>query len=117
MKTHATIGAQILGGAKSELMSMAEQIALSHHERWDGTGYPNGLRGEAIPIVARLTAVADVFDALTHARPYREAWPLDEVLAEIARQSGHHFDPQIADTFLKLHSGGEILSLAELHTP
>ena len=106
MRTHTTIGAQILGRGQSELMRMAEEIALNHHERWDGTGYPRGLQGEAIPLVARLVAVANVFDALTHDRPYRRAWPLEEVRAEIARQSGRHFDPRIAQAFLGLASAG-----------
>jgi putative two-component system response regulator len=104
MKTHTTIGARILSGGKSSLIRMAEEIAWSHHERWDGTGYPRGLAGEAIPLAARLVSVADVFDALTHDRPYRKAWPLSEVLVEIERGSRGRFDPRVAQAFLQLLS-------------
>jgi putative two-component system response regulator len=100
MKAHTTIGAAILAGGRSALVVEAERIALNHHERWDGTGYPNGLVGAAIPLGARIVAVADVFDALTHARPYRPAWPLDRVMDEIRAQSGHHFDPDVVTAFL-----------------
>lgn len=100
MKSHTVIGAQILSGGHSELLRMSERIALAHHERWDGTGYPRGLAGEEIPIEARIVAIADVFDALTHDRPYRKAWPLDAVIAEIGRERGRHFDPRLADVFL-----------------
>ncbi|MGQ0714299.1 MAG: HD domain-containing phosphohydrolase [Gemmatimonadaceae bacterium] len=101
MKTHTTIGAAILAGGKSALVMEAERIALNHHERWDGSGYPNGRRGDAIPLSARVVAVADVFDALTHPRPYRLAWPLDRVIAEIRAQSGQHFDPSVVAAFLR----------------
>jgi putative two-component system response regulator len=74
----------------------AEEIALWHHERWDGTGYPEGRSGEAIPLAARIVAVADVFDALTSDRVYRKAWPADDVLAYIERYAGQHFDPRVA---------------------
>jgi putative two-component system response regulator len=100
MKTHTTIGAAILAGGRSALVIEAERIALNHHERWDGSGYPNGLLGNAIPLGARIVAVADVFDALTHERPYRPAWPLDRVMDEISAQSGHHFDPAVVAAFL-----------------
>lgn len=100
MKTHTSIGAAILAGGRSPLVLEAERIALSHHERWDGAGYPNGLRGEAIPLSARIVAVADVFDALTHERPYRAAWPLGRVMEEIRAQRGHHFDPAVVAAFL-----------------
>lgn len=100
MKTHTTIGAAILAGGRSALVIEAERIALNHHERWDGTGYPNGLGGDVIPLGARIVAVADVFDALTHERPYRAAWPLDRVMEEIRAQSGHHFDPAVVAAFL-----------------
>lgn len=102
IQTHTTIGARILGGGRSALMRMAEQIARSHHERWDGAGYPDRLAGQAIPVEARVIAVADFFDAVSHARPYRDAWPLDAVHAEIARLRGQHFDPQVVDVFLGL---------------
>ena len=103
MKTHAAIGAQMLSGGRSELMQLAEQIALGHHERWDGSGYPNGLAGEDIPLVARIVAIADFHDALSHDRTYRPAWPKEKVIQEIQLQSGRHFDPRVAETFLQLH--------------
>jgi putative two-component system response regulator len=81
---------------------MAERIALTHHERWDGSGYPEGLRGEEIPLGARIVAVADVFDALTHARPYKEAWAVKEAVAEIFHQAGQHFDPNVVSSFSRL---------------
>ncbi len=96
MKAHTTIGAEILAGGQSPVLHMAQQIALSHHERWDGSGYPQSLAGEAIPVVGRIVAVADVYDALTSARPYKQAWTPEEALVEIERQSGRMFDPSIA---------------------
>jgi putative two-component system response regulator len=102
MRSHTTIGARILAGGQSSLVQMAETIALNHHERWDGSGYPRQLVGDRIPLEARLVAVADVFDALTHARPYRSAWTVEQTRAEIQRGSGTHFDPVIAETFLRL---------------
>lgn len=95
MKTHTVIGARMLSRGDSELLRTAERIALSHHERWDGSGYPNGIAGTAIPIEARLVAVADVFDALTHERPYRRAMSTQESITYISDQSGSHFDPEI----------------------
>lgn len=100
IKTHTTIGARILRGGRSELVQLAERIALGHHERWDGTGYPNGLSGEAIPLEARLVAIVDVFDALAHDRPYRKGWPVADILARIAEQAGRHFDPRVVEVFL-----------------
>jgi len=102
VKTHTTIGARILSAGGSPLIQMAEQIALNHHERWDGTGYPSGLAGDAIPLAARVVAIADVFDALTHPRPYRDAWPLKKVLAWITDQAGQHFDPHLVQAFFRL---------------
>lgn len=102
IKTHTTIGAKILSGSRSALLQLAEEIALGHHERWDGTGYPYGLAGETIPVSGRLVTVADVFDALTHERPYKKAWPIEDAVAEIARQSGGQFDPHIVDVFKTL---------------
>ncbi|MGH3453685.1 MAG: family 20 glycosylhydrolase, partial [Nocardioidaceae bacterium] len=84
MQTHTTIGASILSGSRSELVQLAEQIALSHHERWDGGGYPQGLEGDQIPLAARICAVCDVFDALLSPRPYKDAWPLGDVIGELA---------------------------------
>ncbi|MGH2573011.1 MAG: HD domain-containing phosphohydrolase [Actinomycetota bacterium] len=100
MKTHSAIGAQILAGSRVPLLQLAEEIALNHHERWDGSGYPKGLRGEAIPLAARIVAVVDVFDALTHERPYKEAWSEHDALEEIRKQSGKHFDPRVVEAFL-----------------
>jgi putative two-component system response regulator len=95
MKRHPLIGAEILGEGNSTLMKLAYNVALYHHEKWDGSGYPHGLAGEAIPIEARIVAVADVFDALTSKRPYKEAWPFERALAHIKAASGTHFDPAL----------------------
>jgi PAS domain S-box-containing protein len=103
MKTHAAAGARVLSGSSSPVLQMATVIAATHHERWDGNGYPAGLAGEAIPLVGRVVAVADVFDALTHDRPYKSAWPLEEAIAEIRRGAGTQFDPQVAAAFLAAH--------------
>jgi putative two-component system response regulator len=84
------------------LMQMAERIARSHHERWDGTGYPDHLAGEAIPLEARVLAVADSFDALTHTRPYRTAWPLEQAREEIIAYQGRYYDPTVVEAFLTL---------------
>lgn len=102
MKKHAIIGAKLLAEGRSDLIHTAALIAASHHERWDGTGYPNGLSGEDIPIEGRIVAVADVFDALTHERPYKKAWPVEDALAEIQRQSGRQFDPAVVAALLKI---------------
>jgi putative two-component system response regulator len=102
IKTHTTIGAEILAGSESPLLNLAEQIALTHHERWDGTGYPHQLAGEAIPAAGRLAAIADVFDALTHDRPYKQAWPTDVAVHEVIGQRGRQFDPQVVDAFASL---------------
>jgi putative two-component system response regulator len=102
MHGHALLGAELLGGGGSAVMLMAEAMALSHHERWDGQGYPHGLSGEDIPLVARIVSVADSFDALTHSRPYKQAWSVSSALAEIERESGAQFDPQIVDALLRV---------------
>lgn len=102
MKTHSPIGAAMLSNGHSEVVQMAECIAGAHHERWDGRGYPQQLSGEQIPLEGRIIAVADVFDALTHERPYKKAWSVAETVTEIARQSGKQFDPQVVEAFLKL---------------
>lgn len=104
MKEHATIGARILSGSTHRLLQLAEEIALTHHEKWDGTGYA-GLAGESIPLAGRIVAIVDVFDALTHVRPYKKAWPVAEALEEIRNQRGRHFDPAVTDAFLGLHAG------------
>lgn len=102
MRQHTVIGGRILSGSRSAWLQQAEEIALSHHERWDGSGYPLGLGGEAIPLSGRIVAVADVFDALTNDRPYKKAWPVTEALAEIERQCGRHFDPDVVAAFLRV---------------
>jgi response regulator RpfG family c-di-GMP phosphodiesterase len=101
MRTHTTIGANILSGSSVPLLQLAASIALTHHERWDGRGYPEGLEGASIPRVGRIIAVVDVFDALTHTRPYKAAWTEDDALAEIAVESEGHFDPAVVDAFLR----------------
>jgi putative two-component system response regulator len=102
VKTHTTAGAQMLAGSPFALLALAEETALTHHERWDGTGYPAGLAGEEIPITGRIVAVADVFDALTHSRPYKPAWSTADAITEVSRQAGRHFDPQVVDAFLSV---------------
>ena len=99
MKLHTTVGADLLAASESPLLQLAEEIARSHHERWDGGGYPEGLAGEEIPLSGRIVAVADVFDALTQDRPYRDAWSLDDAIEEIESQSGRHFDPTVVNAF------------------
>ncbi|HEY8166721.1 MAG TPA: HD domain-containing phosphohydrolase [Gemmatimonadaceae bacterium] len=101
MRTHTLIGAQILSGGQSDLVMVASRIALSHHEWWNGAGYPHGISGDQIPIEARIVAVADVFDAVTHSRPYRAAWPMDVALRELERKSGSHFDPDVIKALLR----------------
>ncbi len=102
IKTHTTIGAEILSGSTSPLLRMAEQIAITHHERWDGGGYPIGLAGEQIPLAGRIVAVADVFDALTHQRPYKSAWAVKEAVAEVFQQAARQFDPDVVHAFIEL---------------
>ena len=113
IKPHTTIGAALLSGGHSEMVKIAETIALTHHERWDGTGYPAGLKGEEIPLEGRIVAIADVFDALSHDRPYKKAWPLEECVAEIERNSGRQFDSQVVTAFLELWNSGALLKDAE----
>ena len=108
MKTHTTLGAGILSGSQSPLLQMAEEIAQTHHEHWDGNGY-FGMQGEDIPLTGRIVTVVDVFDALTHSRPYKEAWPYKKALAEIERQSGKQFDPKVVDAFLNIISDESIV--------
>jgi putative two-component system response regulator len=102
IKTHTVVGARILSGSSSALLQIAEEIALTHHERWDGTGYPRSLSGQAIPLTGRIVAVADVFDALTHRRPYKEAWPVENAADEVMKAAGSHFDPDIVAAFASL---------------
>ncbi len=100
MKTHTTIGAELLAGDQSDLMTLAREIALGHHEKWDGSGYPNGLGNEDIPLSGRICGLADVFDALTSERPYKEPWPVKKAINLIREARGKHFDPVIVDAFL-----------------
>ncbi len=101
MQTHATIGAEIIGEHKSPLLISARTIALTHHEKWNGTGYPNGLKGNDIPIEGRIVALADVFDALTTVRPYKKAWSVPDAVGYIQKESGGHFDPELASLFVE----------------
>lgn len=110
MKTHTIIGGRILSGGKSRLLQLAQEIAVSHHERWDGRGYPFGLMGETIPLSGRIVAVGDVFDALTHRRPYKQAWSLKNALEELERHSGSHFDPRIVQAALKVFNTLKIVT-------
>ena len=111
MKQHAAIGHQILAGSSSPLLQLAAEIALSHHEKYDGSGYPSGLAGDAIPLVGRIVAVADVFDALTSSRPYKKAWEVEKAVALLKENRGTHFDPACIDAFLK--NFDEVLAVRE----
>jgi PAS domain S-box-containing protein/putative nucleotidyltransferase with HDIG domain len=118
MKTHTTLGARLLTGSGSPVLQMATLIAESHHERWDGSGYPRGCAGETIPLVGRIVAVADVFDALIHDRPYKSAWPIARAIAEIKHEAGSHFDPQVVVAFLAMHDAGFMdTEHSETHKP
>jgi putative two-component system response regulator len=105
VKTHAVLGARVLSESSSEVLAVAEQIARSHHERWDGEGYPDGLSGTGIPLVARLVHVADVFDVLVHERPYKEAWTVEDAAGEIRAGAGTQFDPGVVAAFDALGAG------------
>jgi HD-GYP domain-containing protein (c-di-GMP phosphodiesterase class II) len=105
VKTHAVLGARVLAGGESDLLRAAERVARSHHERWDGTGYPDGLAGNDIPIEGRLVHVADVFDVLVHERPYKESWTVDAAAEEIRRGAGTQFDPEVVRAFDALGAG------------
>jgi PAS domain S-box-containing protein len=111
MKTHAELGARLLSSGSSPVLQMAAVIAGTHHERWDGRGYPKELAGEAIPLVGRIVAVADVFDALTHDRPYKPAWTVERAIAEIGAGSGSQFDPRVVTAFLALRD--ELVTLGD----
>lgn len=102
VKNHPAIGAGIIGRHDNELLEMARVIALTHHEKWDGTGYPRGLKGEAIPLVGRIVGLADAFDALTSDRPYKAAWSVEEAVAYVEREAGRHFDPNLVPKFIGL---------------
>jgi len=100
MQEHAQVGAEIIGHHADPMLEMARTIALTHHEKWDGSGYPAGLRGEAIALVGRVVAIADVFDALTSARPYKEAWSVERAVDHIQQEAGRHFDPSLVTAFM-----------------
>ncbi len=102
MQTHASIGADIIGEhAPGGMLALAREIALSHHEKWDGSGYPRGLARDNIPLAGRIVAVADVFDALTSVRPYKRAWALDDAVGYLQEQKGRHFDAELVDLFVQ----------------
>ena len=113
MTNHPEFGVAILGDNSSELLQMAKEIALNHHEKWDGSGYPNGLKGEEIPLSARIIAIADVFDALTTVRPYKQAWPVEKAVNYIDENSGSHFDPNLVSIFQRALP--EILKIKEAY--
>ncbi len=96
IKSHPEIGYKIIGEQKAEILTLGAEIAYTHHEKWNGSGYPRGLKGEEIPIAGRLTAIGDVFDALTSVRPYKKAWTVDDALGLISKEAGEHFDPKLA---------------------
>jgi response regulator RpfG family c-di-GMP phosphodiesterase len=105
VKTHAVLGARVLAGGESDLLRAAERVARSHHERWDGTGYPDGLAGNDIPLEGRLVHVADVFDVLVHERPYKESWTVEAAAEEIRRGAGTQFDPEVVRSFEAIGAG------------
>jgi len=102
MRRHPKIGAEIIGEHAGGVLCVARQIALTHHEKWDGSGYPEGLAGEAIPLAARIVAIADVFDALTTRRPYKAAWSMETAFCHLRSESGRHFDPALVEPFIAL---------------
>ncbi|CUB04685.1 response regulator [Marinomonas fungiae] len=101
MKAHTLIGADILSNPRSQLVALAYSIAMTHHEKWDGSGYPKGLKGLEIPLEGRIAAIADVFDALTSERPYKAAWPVEEAVNLLQQESGKHFDPDLVGLFVQ----------------
>lgn len=102
MRRHPEMGAAIIGEHASTLLQMARRVALTHHEKWDGSGYPQGLQGEAIALEGRIVAIADVFDALTNERPYKAAWPIEQAIELLQKESGRHFDPALVQLFIDL---------------
>ena len=102
MRTHPHIGAEIIGNHGAHMLQLARSIALAHHEKWDGSGYPGQLAGEAIPLEARICAIVDVFDALTSTRPYKKPWSTEDAVAHIQSQAGKHFEPRLVDLFVAL---------------
>jgi PAS domain S-box-containing protein len=116
MQTHTTLGARLLFGSRSPALQLAGDVAESHHERWDGNGYPKGLIGSDIPLVGRIVAVADVFDALTHERPYKPAWPFEQAIAMIRSSSGTQFDPRVVEAFLQVIGPPSAQGVDEMRT-
>jgi len=114
MKTHAQIGADILSDDDSDLMKMAHEIALTHHEKFNGKGYPNNLQGDSIPLVGRITAIADVFDALTSERPYKKEWTVDQAIELIRQESSQHFDPELVSMFIEILP--EVINIKEKYS-
>jgi response regulator RpfG family c-di-GMP phosphodiesterase len=114
MQTHVEVGASILSGSDSKLMQLAEEIAATHHEKYDGTGYPNGLKGEEISIEGRIVPICDVFDALTSVRPYKKAWTVEDAIELIKKEKGKHFDPDLVDNFVSILP--EILEIRERYS-
>ena len=102
MRMHPAMGAEIIGIHPGTLLQTAHSVALAHHEKWDGSGYPKKLKGEEIPLLARIVAIADVFDALTSMRSYKDTWTIEQAMAEIDAQTGHAFDPLLAPQFIEL---------------
>ena len=100
MRRHPEMGAEIIGEHDARVLQMARRVALYHHEKWDGSGYPEGLAGEAIPLEARIVALCDVFDALTSERPYKQAWPVERAVALLREEAGRHFDPALVEHFV-----------------
>ena len=103
MQKHTILGETIIGDCTSPVLKEVKEIALHHHEKWDGTGYPHGLKGEEIPIACRIVALADIYDALTHTRPYKSAWTKEDAIKEIRHLRGTHFDPEVVDAFLRIY--------------
>jgi putative two-component system response regulator len=114
MRQHVPFGGEIIGEHADRLLSMARLIAMTHHEKWDGTGYHRGLKGEEIPLVGRITSIADVFDALTSVRPYKKAWPVEDAVKLIQREAGTSFDPELVQKFVALLP--QILAIREKYS-
>lgn len=114
IQTHCEIGAKIIGEDDSELLKLAKIIALTHHEKWNGKGYPKGLKGEEIPRIGRIVAITDVFDALTSSRPYKEAWSVEDAVDLLKSEAGEHFDPQLVTLFVGVLP--EILKIKKAHS-
>jgi putative two-component system response regulator len=113
VKRHPLVGARILAGSDNDIIQLAEIVALTHHEKWDGSGYPRGLKGEDIPLVGRIVAICDVFDALTVRRPYKPAFPLEKAYSILRQGSGSHFDPAVVQAFFAAEA--EILRTHHLY--